>query len=54
MGHGKQLIVVVEGGRKVDKEETRFTLKYLVEITRRVFFCKELLRGVIIGSVLCI
>ena len=30
MGHGKQLIVVVEEGKKAEKEEPRFTLKHLV------------------------
>lgn len=30
MGHAKQLIVVVEGGKKVEREDLRFTLKYLV------------------------
>lgn len=52
MQRGKQLIVVVEGGRKVEKEETRFTLKHLVEITRGCFAGSY--KGVFIGLVLCI
>lgn len=37
MGHAKQLIVVIEGGKKVEKEEPKFTLRRLVSTTRRFF-----------------
>lgn len=30
MGYGEQLIVEFEDGEKVEKEESRFTLEYLV------------------------
>lgn len=33
MGYGEQLIVEFEDGEKVEKEESRFTLEYLVQIT---------------------